>query len=218
MFWEVISSWICFYVSSAYRKMLCTDYLKIYELYLDYVFQYSQCRGLFQRFCACSSINGLGYSTRITSIMAEGFAFMWWSIDLLKTLWPVSYFDLWMDYFFRHLSSTTQLLSDNRKVSHITLSEECNCFSKESLCNSPFGSFLRNSQLLNIIPGFVSPSASFKCLWPNTPITKLLLQNKMLFILPNDMLLLEKTCTISRETPRYYSPCGYNSLQGCRLV
>lgn len=64
----------------------------------------------------------------------------------------------------------------------------------------------------------MSPSASFKCLWPNTPITKLLLQNKMLFILPNDMLLLEKTCTISRETPRYYSPCGYNSLQGCRLV
>lgn len=31
---EVISSWICFYVSPANRKMLCGDYLKIYEPYL----------------------------------------------------------------------------------------------------------------------------------------------------------------------------------------
>lgn len=40
----------------------------------------------------------------------------------------------------------------------------------------------------------------------------------MLFILPNNMLLLDKTWTISRETSSYYFFCGYNSLQGCRLV
>jgi len=40
----------------------------------------------------------------------------------------------------------------------------------------------------------------------------------MLFILPNDMLLLEKTWTISRETSSYCFSCGYNSLHGCRLV
>jgi len=48
-----------------------------------------------------------GYSTGIASTMVEGFAFMRWSVDFLKTFWPFSFRSLdgllLLTPFFKHL-------------------------------------------------------------------------------------------------------------------
>lgn len=163
-------SWIFFYVNHTNRKTLCGDYLKIYELYLD-------CFAIFLvlRFISktsCVFFNKMTCSW-ITSKMVEGFVFMWWPLDLFQTVWPVCYFDLWMDCFFGCLSSNTRLLSDKRKSSN--WGKEYDYFLKGSLSSNPSGFLLSSVQLFDIICAFACPNTCLCCLWCSTAVRKLLL-------------------------------------------